>query len=268
MRLNSKFLENYGILLSFSVVFWSFYFGALFQGWNALSLLIIPLFQYLFFVWLQILHILTTPHIVDQYQIQFHSLGDENKISRYNFYCSIVEISLIIIMGIEAKFHPQLVNSHFVLYIIPIVLVYVFSTFFSMNDLIEDTRIVITIVGQDPITIVLDQSQKKRIFRVSVISIIAISLLWIGSAIMGYFKILSFTILIPATTEKLYVSHLLVPIITLASIHPIVLFCSTHLTILKNAILLIRENLDFSKIIYFNIIKHYILFPRLIMAWS
>ncbi len=41
-----------------------------------------------------------------------------------------------------------------------------------MNNLIKDTKIVITNFGQDPITIVLDQSQKKRIFRVSVIAII------------------------------------------------------------------------------------------------
>ena len=266
MRLNSKFIQKYGIVLSFSVVFWSFYFGALFQGWNAFSLMIIPLFQYLLFVWLQILHIFKTPYVVNQYQVQFHSLGNENKISRYFFYCSLIEISLIIIMGIESKYHPQLVNSHFILYVIPIVLVYVFSTFFSMNSIIIGTEIIMTTADQDPITIVLDQSQKKRIMSISVTSIIAISLLWIGFAIMGYFNVITFTISIPATIEKLQLSYLLVPIIVLASIHPIVLFCSAHLTILNKAALFVQENKDPSKIVFLDIIKNYMLFPRLIRA--
>ncbi|MHA1110483.1 MAG: hypothetical protein ACTSRE_05235 [Promethearchaeota archaeon] len=266
MRLNCKFIQKYGIVLSFSVVFWSFYFGALFQGWNAFSLMIIPLFQYLLFVWLQILHVFKKPYVVDQYQVRFHSLGNENKISRYFFYCSLIEISLIIIMGIESKYHPQLVNSHFVLYVIPIVLVYVFSTFFSLSSIIADTKIVMTNADQDPTTIVLDQSQKKRIFSVSIISIIALSLLWIGFAIMGYFNMFTFTISIPATQEKLYLSHLLIPIIVLALIHPIVLLCSTHLTILNKAALVIQENMDPPKIVFLDIIKNYVVFPRLIRA--
>lgn len=266
MRLNSKFLQKYGIILSFSVVFWSFYFGALFQEWDAFSLLLIPLFQYLFFVWLQILHIFKTPYTVNQYQMQFHTLGNENKISRYFFYCSMVEISLIIIMGIESKYHPQLVNSHFVLYIIPIVLVYVFSTFFSMNNLVSDSKIILTIENQDPITIVLNQNQKKKIFRISVLIIVVISLLWIVFAIMGYFNIFTFTISVPASTEKLYMSYLFVPILILASSHPTMLLCYNHLLILNKAALFIQEKMDSSKVVFLKIINNHVLFPRLIRA--
>lgn len=266
MRLNGKFLQNYGILISFSVVFWSFYFGALIQGWNAFSLLTLPFFQYLLFVWMQVFHILKNSSVVDLNEIQFHSFGNEKKIARYFFFCSMIEISLVIIMGIEAKYHPQLVNSHFVLYVIPIVLVFIISPFFVLNNLISDTKIVISIENQEPVTIGHKQPKKKSLFLISVVGIGILSLLWIGFSIMGYFDIFAFTISVPATSEKLYMSYFLIPIAILAIIHPIALLYFNHVSILNQTLFYIQSNKSPVKVDILKKIESYRVFPRFFRA--
>ena len=267
MRLNSKFLQKYGILLLFSVVFWIFYFGALFQGWIAFSLLLIPLIQYLFFAWLQIVRILKTPYIFNQYQMQSHSLGNINKISRNFFYCSIAEISLIIIMGIESHYHPQLVNVYFVLYIVLIVLLCVFSTFFSMSTLTTDSKVVIIAENQESIIIPLSTKHRKQIFYISIITIAALSILWIATSVLGYFDIFSFMISVPGSTEQLLISYFLIPTLILAFLHPICLICSVHIYILLETISYVKNNMVNAKLVFLNMIKNYVLLPRFFRAW-
>ena len=115
MQLNSKFLQKYGIILSFSVIFWGFFIGALVIGWGSFSILMLPLMQYLLFLWLQITNLGKTQYNFNQFQLQFDTLGNKEKYSKYFFYCSLIELVLVILMGIESKFHPQLVNSYFTL---------------------------------------------------------------------------------------------------------------------------------------------------------
>jgi hypothetical protein len=267
MHKNSKFLQKYGSLLTFSIIFWSFYLSALFQGWNAFTLLVIPLFQYLLFGWTHLFGILKTPVTFHFYQIQYECFGNTRRISRNFYVLSLVEIILIILMGIESFYHPQLVTNYFVLYLIPIVLIYIFSTLFSMNSLISEAKIVIYYGKQDNSTIQLKNPIKKQIFIGSLIVTVSLSVLWICFSILGHFGIFSYTILVPYSSEQLKVSLLYVIVILFSFIHPIVLLGYIHYSILKNSILDINKREGNDQRILLGMIKNYIIFPRFFKAW-
>jgi hypothetical protein len=247
-------------------VFWTSFIGSLIQGWVAFSLLIMSFMQYLTYNWLKILEILVTPYSIGSYQMESNTLGNLNKIANNFIYCALVDQLLIIVMGIESFFHPQLVNVHFILYLIPIGLISVSSGIFSTASLLSEARIIFLKQNQEVVSIWLTSFQKKKINHYSLVLTVIVSILWIGFSILAHFKVFAFTIPIPGSTERLYVSYMVIFIAIFSIAHPIVLFYIVHKSIVENSITYMQNNEILGSTKYLRMIRHYILIPRLYRA--
>lgn len=267
MHINSKFLHKYGILLGFSAIFWGLYFGALFQGWSSFTLLSIPLFQYLLYVWVYLAGSIKSAYIFHSYQMYFSNLGNSRKISQFFYFFSLAELVIIILMGIESIRHPQLVTTYFVLYLIPFALIYILSPFFSMNSLFSEANITIVDGNQEKTTIQLQSINRKRIFISSVLVTMSLSILWIIFSILAHFGIMNYVIPVPSSTEKLNISAFFIIIVIISFIHPIALFGYVHISILKATILNVKKRKENDRKILLGMIKNYILVPRFFKAW-
>jgi len=261
-----KLIQKNGILISFSLFFWGFFFALLFQGWNAFLLLILPLSQYVMFVWLQLISRSQISPIIEQYQINFLSFGNVNKISQKFFHCSILELSILIAMGIEAIYHPQLINSHFVLYLIPIVLVSIFSTFYGTYDLYSTSNVQFLQKNQPTMIIRLDTSKAKWISLSSRLLTAFLGLFWIAFSTLSYFNIFKFTIYVPFAAEELRVSSILSVVAGFVILHPIVLLIIIHRLLLREIQLHIKLLPEKSQRIYSTIVQNYIVIPRFFNA--
>ena len=263
-----KFLQKYGMFLVFSVVFWGFFIGALVQGWDAFSLLLFPLVHYLLYFWLQMVSILRNPYSIASYQVKFNTIGNQNQISKNFLFSAYANLFLIIIMGIESIYHPQLVHSYFVLYIIPIGAIFIFTPFLGLNKLLTHTQISLLNENKAIFTINLETEQKKKVIQVSIIVISSLIIFWILFSILGNFNIFTFPISVPGSEERLFISYFFIPVFLLSLSYPIVLLSYTHITILKKSITLLHENELPGKNTYLRMIRNYVLIPRFFIARS
>ncbi|MBN2155688.1 MAG: hypothetical protein JW776_06575 [Candidatus Lokiarchaeota archaeon] len=266
MQQNRKNLQKYSTLISFSAVFWGFFIGAIFQGWDAISLLFIPLSHYLFFLWLQLEWILKTPMDHKTYYIHAFTLGNSEKISRRYLYCSIFELIIIITMGIESIYHPHLVERYFILYIIPFVIIFLFSPYFTMHDLGKNCMIILKGSKNElPITVNFKKQTIKVLHNTILIIDIALVVLWIGFVILGYFGIFYYPVFVPPSTQAIKLSYLLIILIIFTFVQQVAYLIFVHIFILNQTYLIVQNTPEL-KAIFSSLLDTYFILPRFFKA--
>ncbi len=265
MPIFREYFQKYGAIVFMSITFWGLFTGICILDLNSFLLLIIPLSQYLLFIWLQIEHILKTPIILGKITLRFFSLGDTNQISIKFSICALFELLIILIMGIESLFHPQLVEIYFVLYIIPIGLLAIFSLYFSMHSIFANSNIEIQ-EQNSLIRIDLSRNSQKLIHKIFIFVVLFESIIWIGFSILAHFNIFSFSLYLPGSSEFLNVSYILFFIIFINLIIPVELLLYVHLTILKKLATSIKNLSQETQYVLKKNLQNYLIFPRFLKA--
>lgn len=125
---DEKFLRS-------SLVFLVFYIFILLQKWRSILFLLVPLITYVLFVFFKGIDILKNRTQVQQFNIKFNPIGNEKIIASRLYFCLLLEIIIVFAMGAESLYHPQLIGDYFIYYVIPLILIYIFSMYYPLYDL-------------------------------------------------------------------------------------------------------------------------------------
>ncbi len=119
-----------------TIIFAVFYIFILLQNWPTILLLLLPIITYSLFAFFKIIEVSKEHTIVQGSGILFNPLGNEENIAKRLYFCLLLEMILLFGMGAESLYHPQLIdNDYFLLYLFPIVIIYIFSPYYALYDI-------------------------------------------------------------------------------------------------------------------------------------
>ncbi|MHA1870933.1 MAG: hypothetical protein ACTSXF_08285 [Promethearchaeota archaeon] len=141
-----------------AVLFIIFYAIILFQNWNDLLLLFIPIITFAFFIFYRSIYLLKnngnernkddsglSQHNDLPVNILYNPLGDERKISDRLYFFLILELLVLMVTGYESLFRPQLIKNYSVYYILLLLIVFIYAGYKSFHDIGFDAKIAILI---------------------------------------------------------------------------------------------------------------------------
>jgi len=241
----NKFSRIKGILKKESflipiIVFTVFYIFILLQNWVNITLILIPLISFSQYLFFNILNELNGQICIEELNFEYKPFGNEKKISDRLFFIMLSEMIIIYVLGSESYRYPQLIEDYFYLYIIPLVLLFIFSLYYSFYDVGKNAKIIMKLENRDDAEMAKNEtdfketveifSQSLRFADIKKISnflnyaFILLLFGWILFSILDIFEIItSLEILLPGSnlTEGtplgisffIYVALILVPLL-------------------------------------------------------
>ncbi|MHA1727480.1 MAG: hypothetical protein ACTSWY_01955 [Promethearchaeota archaeon] len=200
-----------------TIIFAIFYVFILMENWSDIILLLIPIITYVMFTFFKIVDVSKEHTIVNGSKISFNPIGNEKIIANRLFFCLLLEMILIFAMGTESIFHPQLINDYFIYYVIPLVLIYIFSLYYMFYDVGFSANIELLLKDElhddlggyksnkltdkkkkkkdGELISYLNLSEYKKIHTVVRFICISLGLMWVILSLLGNFGIIPLSII-------------------------------------------------------------------------
>ena len=221
-EINSKQLFGNEEVLRPILIFAIFFIFILLQNWSLISLftlIIIPIITFSLFLFFRINIVLKKEAYfeIESEGIRYYPLGDEKQISDRLFFCLLLELILVLVIGTEGLYHPQLIDNHFAFYVIPLVLIFLFSMYYALHDIGFSAKIEVALKNElyDPnikndaddqyknqnlLISYLKFQEFEKIFKLIQFSFGLLSIGWLFFSILGYFNIIpSISVSIPGS---------------------------------------------------------------------
>jgi hypothetical protein len=188
------------------VIFLSFFVIIIIQNWSLPSIftiLIIPLITFSTFLFFRINFVLKKQLHIEIRYIKYYPLGNEKIISERLFFCLMLELILILLIGTEGLYHPQLIDNHFIIYVILLVLIFQFSIYYSLHDIGFNAKVEIALKNeiyainnkdyqtnniQYQLISNLKLDEFSKSFKLIQFSFVILSSLWLVFSLISYFN--------------------------------------------------------------------------------
>jgi hypothetical protein len=127
------------------IIFFVIYLFGIVQNWGSIIFFLFPIITFGFFIFFKVIEVSKEYTNVKGSNLSFNPIGDEGVIANRLFFCSLLELIIVFAMGTESLYHPQLINNYFIFYVLPVVLIYIFSIYYSFYDLGMNATIVVAL---------------------------------------------------------------------------------------------------------------------------
>jgi len=104
------------------------------ENWTNFIIFLFPLISFGFMIYFDTIRILNKEMYSKSF-LRLQPLGDYTNISRRFKFCLYLQSILILFTGAESLYHPQLIDNHFIFYIISIGLIFLFNSYYPFYDL-------------------------------------------------------------------------------------------------------------------------------------
>ncbi|MBD3350611.1 MAG: hypothetical protein GF364_03900 [Candidatus Lokiarchaeota archaeon] len=201
------------------IVFVAFYIFILLQKWDSLVFISIPLISFGFLCFFNVLRILGTLSEFKDKVVKYRPFGNLKVISDRIYFCMSLELIIVFVIGAESLYHPQLIDNHFVFYVLILISIYIFTMYYVLHDigmysklelLINEAEIVEDtnkhhqtgddISSKAKLLSYLKLDQFRRFYKFITLSFIIIESIWVLFWILSYFDLLNITLSLPGSS--------------------------------------------------------------------
>lgn len=188
------------------IIFIVFYIFILLQNWPDITFLLVPVSTFVLYTFFKIIDVSKEHTLVLGSDITFNPMGNEKSISSRLFFCSLLELIIVFVMGAESYRNPHLIDDYFIYYVVPLILIYNFSLYYALYDVGFSSKVEIMIkkefnfeqdsdnsTGKPKPNTLENQlisfmrlSDFKIIYRLITIIFILLSSIWLILTVLGY----------------------------------------------------------------------------------
>ena len=188
------------------IIFIVFYSFILLQNWSDITFLLVPISTFVLYAFFKIIDVSKEHTLVLGSDIAFNPIGNESRISNRLFFCSLLELIIVFVMGAESYRNPHLIDIYFIYYVVPLILIYNFSLYYALYDVGFSSKIEIMIRRkakfeqdgeintdkpkgeplENQLISFMRLSDFKIIYRLITIIFILLSSIWLILTFLGY----------------------------------------------------------------------------------
>ncbi|MHA1339575.1 MAG: hypothetical protein ACTSRZ_05340 [Promethearchaeota archaeon] len=107
----------------------------IFEIWDDYTLILFPLVTFGLFLYVETLRTLNREINSKQKILKVQPFGDYNVMSNRIKFCLYMQLIIVLFIGAESLYHPQLIDNHFIFYVITLGVLYIFGAYYPFYNL-------------------------------------------------------------------------------------------------------------------------------------